>query len=209
MWQAASLTNGTKPDGSDADLKYEPPPNYRDGTGDPYFGGKELAKMAYIGVIANSSSLGMGVQALAVIDRLKPYVESWLTHKSGNKLVYDATWGSIVSCGCAYDDCQGKCTPHCTNGGPPHDCPALGDAGMDFGNAWFNDHHFHYGYHIYAAAVVAAFDPVWGATHLEAVLALIRDVTRVGLEPTRSQPCTLAPFPQCEIRTHAATALYT
>ena len=30
------------------------------------------------------------------------------------------------------------------------------DAGM------YNDHHFHYGYHIYTAAVLARADPAWG-----------------------------------------------
>ena len=30
-----------------------------------------------------------------------------------------------------------------------------GDPGSDFGNSFYNDHHFHYGYFIYTAAVVA------------------------------------------------------
>eukprot|EP00966_Prymnesium_polylepis_P225204 5208955-Prymnesium_polylepis.1 len=132
--------------------------------------------MAYIGVIANSSGVGMHAAAVRVIDRLKPYVESWLEHTSGNALAYDTSWGGLISCGCAYDDCQGTCKPHCTNGGPPDGCPTLGDAGMDFGNAWYNDHHFHYGYHIYAAAVIAAFDAAWGAAKLEAILVLVRDI---------------------------------
>jgi len=42
--------------------------------------------------------------------------------------------------------------------------------------AFYNDHHFHYGYHIYAAAVVAHFDPQWGREHFEQVLLLIRDI---------------------------------
>jgi endo-1,3(4)-beta-glucanase len=41
---------------------------------------------------------------------------------------------------------------------------------------YYNDHHFHYGYHIYAAAAVAHFDGDWGRTHFEEVLLLIRDV---------------------------------
>ena len=39
-----------------------------------------------------------------------------------------------------------------------------------------NDMHFHYGYHIYAAAVVAHFDPEWGKSYFERVLLLIRNI---------------------------------
>jgi len=50
------------------------------------------------------------------------------------------------SCGCLYDgDSQS-----CSNAFP--DCPALGDQGNNFGFSFFNDHHFHLGYHLYAAA---------------------------------------------------------
>lgn len=60
---------------------------------------------------------------------------------------------------------------------------------MDFGNAFFNDHHFHYGYLIYSAAVLTHFDPSWpnqlaNVTHSSShkttlhdlVMALIRDI---------------------------------
>ena len=44
-------------------------------------------------------------------------------------------------------------------------------------NALFpSDHHFHYGYLIYAAAVVANFDYEWGRKYFEEVLLLIRDI---------------------------------
>lgn len=42
--------------------------------------------------------------------------------------------------------------------------------------AFYNDQHFHYGYHIYAAAVVAHFDPDWGRRFYERVLLLIRNI---------------------------------
>ena len=38
----------------------------------------------------------------------------------------------------------------------PNPSPNPNQVGMDFGNAWYNDHHFHYGYYIYAYAVLAA-----------------------------------------------------
>jgi endo-1,3(4)-beta-glucanase len=42
--------------------------------------------------------------------------------------------------------------------------------------AWYNDLHFHYGYHIYGAAVVANFDPEWGMRMFENVTLLVRNI---------------------------------
>jgi endo-1,3(4)-beta-glucanase len=50
-------------------------------------------------------------------------------------------------------------------------CRALG---------WYNDHHYHYGYHVYAAAVVAKHDPAWGAEYFDRVLLYIRDFANPG-----------------------------
>jgi len=81
----------------------------------------------------------------------------------------------MISCGCIYNDCNGNCVPHCDNVGPPN-CPATTDQGMDFGNSYFNDHHFHYGYHIYAAAVITKFRPNWHSTYKEYAMTLVRDI---------------------------------
>lgn len=35
---------------------------------------------------------------------------------------------------------------------------------------YYNDHHYHYGYHLYAAAVTAKFDPEWGRNSFDKVL---------------------------------------
>jgi hypothetical protein len=42
-------------------------------------------------------------------------------------------------------------------------------------SGYYNDHHYHYGYHVYAAAVVAKYDPVWAKQHFDQVLLYIRD----------------------------------
>ncbi len=55
---------------------------------------KMLSKMALIAVIADE--MGMHNEAKVVVERLKPYVESWITQLSGNKIVYDDTWGGLV-----------------------------------------------------------------------------------------------------------------
>lgn len=52
----------------------------------------------------------------------------------------------------------------------------------DFGNGYYNDHHFHYGYHIYAAAIVAKHRPEWGREYYDRVLLYIRDIANPSSE---------------------------
>ena len=51
-----------------------------------------------------------------------------------------------------------------------------GDAGVDFGNTYYNDHHFHYGYHILAAATIGHVDQEWAMANKDYVNLLVRDV---------------------------------
>jgi endo-1,3(4)-beta-glucanase len=53
--------------------------------------------------------------------------------------MYDPTWGGVVT-SWAYDH---------------------KNVDLDYGNAKYNDHHFHYGYWVYTAAVAAKMDPDW------------------------------------------------
>lgn len=50
-----------------------------------------------------------------------------------------------------------------------------GDSGADFGNTFYNDHHFHYGYHVLAAAVIGHLNPAWLPANKDWVNALVRD----------------------------------
>jgi hypothetical protein len=100
-------------------------------------------------------------------------VEIWLTTEAEAKYVYDKSWGGFVNCGCTYKGKgeHGYCSNHF-----PNECPALEDVNEDFGNGFYNDHHFHYGYNIYAAGVVAKHDPVWAANTFDRVLLYVRDI---------------------------------
>lgn len=73
-------------------------------------------------------------------DKMIHLVESILIKKMQGKthwkLEYDSTWGGII---------------------PSTD---------DYGARHYNDHHFHYGYWVYAFAVIATFDPSWLNTHI-------------------------------------------
>lgn len=46
----------------------------------------------------------------------------------------------------------------------------------------YNDHHFHYGYMITAAAVVAKHRPEWAREYYERVLLYIRDIANPSLD---------------------------
>ena len=111
--------------------------------------------MPRLAIIAEE--LGEAALAQQARDRVKPFIEGWLGGTNGDKLVYEQVWGGVCS----------------LNG--------LNDHNADFGNGMYNDHHFHYGYHIYTAAVLAKSDPAWGAQWEDAVLHMISDVA----EPSR------------------------
>ena len=155
------------------DLDFQIPLNYRKGAGDTYFSGKLLSKLARILLIADEVGFPDDSQPKKVdvaLERLKRGVEIWINGTGLSPLLYDRFWGGVVSCGCDFDfDTQG-----CHNRYP--NCPALTDMGENFGAGFYNDHHFHYGYHIYAAAVAAKFDWQWGKQYFERVLLLVRDI---------------------------------
>lgn len=59
-----------------------------------------------------------------------------------------------------------------------------GNDGADFGNTYYNDHHFHYGYHILAAAAIAHLDPTWMQANKAYVNALVRDFANPSTKDT-------------------------
>ena len=126
--------------------------------GDPYFGGKQMAKLARLALIAED--LGEDSLAQQFRDKFQPVLESWLDGTNPDTLLYDTTWGGLVS----------------TNG--------LVDSAADFGMAFYQDHHFHFGYHIYAAAVLAKADPTWGTTYEDKVMHYVRDI----IDPSGGDP---------------------
>ena len=101
--------------------------------GDPYFFGVEIGKIARLALIADQ--VADHSAAHQVREYVKKKLTPWLTGSNSNPLLYDKTWGGLLS----------------TNG--------IKDSGADFGNGRYNDHYFHYGYHVYAAAVVCKEDP--------------------------------------------------
>lgn len=118
------------------------------GFGDTYWEGKHLGKLATLSGVAEAAN-APELQS-GFITELKRRLEEWFTarpNKAQPVFYYDSNWGSLI-------------------GSPP-------SYGSD--NP-LNDHHFHYGYFIRAAAEVARQDPAWAKTWGGMVELLIRDI---------------------------------
>ncbi|TDZ38536.1 putative endo-1,3(4)-beta-glucanase [Colletotrichum spinosum] len=118
-----------------------------------YFSGKALAKFAIL-IVAINDILGDSGLAQSGLNQLKGAFAKFATNQQKFPLVYESAWGGIVS-SATY---------------------VTGNDGADFGNTQYNDHHFHYGYHILAAAAIAHLDPAWMEQNRDYVNALVRDV---------------------------------
>ncbi len=88
-------------------------------------------------------------QCKDAIKRAEGILLPWLKGTNANPLLYDTTWGGLVLQ-------SGLSNPY-----------------ANFGNTYYNDHHFQYGYLAYTAAVIAKFDPGgWCALPLRLGLSL-------------------------------------
>jgi endo-1,3(4)-beta-glucanase len=120
---------------------------------DPYFGGKAVARLGRLAVVADE--LGETTIAAKIRSNMKTYLNKWLgvgTSSSDNTLVYEKSYGGIVS------------------------RSSVGSSGNDYGNYYYNDHHFHYGYFIYAAACIIKKDVDWGNTYKAKIMEIVRDI---------------------------------
>uniref|UniRef100_A0A7S3XS68 glucan endo-1,3-beta-D-glucosidase n=1 Tax=Heterosigma akashiwo TaxID=2829 RepID=A0A7S3XS68_HETAK len=120
------------------------------GAGDPYGAGKQFARMARLALIAEEhGDADSRDQAVATIVE---YMDQWLEGANADPLVYETNWGGIVS------------------------SMGLQSWAADFGNGWYNDHHFHYGYFLYTLAVLIKFDPAYYSKHQGAIDLLLGDI---------------------------------
>lgn len=119
-----------------------------------YYSGKCLSKFASIIYSMNDLLQQQGLAA-AAIAQLQAAFEVFVNNQQPYPLLYDTVWKGVVS-SASY---------------------VTGDSGVDFGNSYYNDHHFHYGYFLHAAAVIGYLDPSWLAVNKDYVNALARDVS--------------------------------
>lgn len=128
--------------------------------------------MGRLALIADE--LGEADTATALRKRLAAQLEEWLTGGGADPLVYEPTYGGLCS----------------ANG--------LADKAADFGGGWYNDHHFHYGYFLYAAAAVGRKDPKWLAKWAPSIGHLVRDIANPS--------CTDELYPQHRFKDWCASA---
>lgn len=103
-----------------------------------YYSGKGLAKFATLLYTLQdlAGNTKIGSAGLAVLEDV---FNVFVNNTQPFPLVYDTVWKGAVS-EASY---------------------LTGNSGYDFGNSYYNDHHFHYGYFVYAAAVIAYLDAEW------------------------------------------------
>ena len=121
---------------------------------------------------AQKASLPTEKEFAKALKTLEQGVQVWIDGTGEAQFLYDVTWGGLVNCGCRYTATDA--TGYCNNTFP--DCPALVDVNKDFGNGFYNDHHFHYAYHLYGAAVAAKLDPEWGRSMFDRLMLYVRDI---------------------------------
>jgi len=107
----------------------------------------KIDKVNYTDLYKSSDSIGVEAGKL-----LHGYLTKFLNGENTDKLVYDRNFGGIIS----------------HNG--------LLNKQEDFGNGWYNDHHFHYGYLLYASAIMAKIDPMFVSNYGSHVDAIFYDV---------------------------------
>lgn len=138
---------------------------YLDEVGDPldqrgsdtYWTGKALGRATRVVEIADQ--LGRTAQRDEALDAVRDVLTDWFTATPGKTeqvFAYDEQWGTLIGYPASY--------------------------GAD---TELNDHHFHYGYYVAAAATLARFDPQWAAEYGGMVDLLIRDANGYDRDETR------------------------
>ncbi|MEX2215267.1 MAG: glycosyl hydrolase [Phycisphaeraceae bacterium] len=136
------------------------------GHGDTYWEGKRLGRLATLSGIAES--LGETALRDGFVSEIKQRLESWFTATPGSPgkdqpvFYYNRNWGTLIGSKPSYGS----------------DLP-------------LNDHHFHYGYFIRAAAEVARVEPAWAAKWAPMVELVIRDIASLDRKDA------MFPFMRC------------
>lgn len=135
---------------------------------DTYGQGLTLNRMAQALMLADKMGPSTSHLRNFFLTNLRNVLNDWFTYTPGEQRRYFTYWDANT----ARSNCWGALIGYDTS----------------FGSQYLTDHHYHYGYFIYAAAVVASFDTNFKNTHGNTVDMIIREVN----SPNRNDP--LFPF---------------
>lgn len=126
-----------------------------------YYSGKILAKYAWVLYVCQYV-LGNSDLVNTLLPKMKTAISRFTSNSQQLPLEYDQTWYGVISSGTSSED---------------------------FGNSYYNDHHFHYSYHVIAAAIVAKVDQDAGSgTWLSENRSWVEDLLRDYANPNASDP---------------------
>jgi len=117
-------------------------------SGNPYRAGKVIAKLANMLPVADNLNDSLVKEGLLI--KLKALLSDWFTYSNseeGKYFAYDQTW-----------------------------CGLEGMKDDEFYSYNYNDHHFHFGYFIYSAAILAMYDDDFVKDYGQMVNLLIKDI---------------------------------
>ncbi|CCH42381.1 putative secreted protein [Wickerhamomyces ciferrii] len=121
-----------------------------------YTAGKFLDKYAYMLLVIDEIIQDDSVRN-STLERLKDAFDIFLQNEQEFSLMYDTRYKGVTST-----------------------AAQNGDTGADYGGPYYNDHHFHYGYFVHAAAVIGYVDAKqggsWAQDNKDWVNSLVRDV---------------------------------
>jgi endo-1,3(4)-beta-glucanase len=121
-----------------------------DAGADSYSFGKQVGRAAELLLIAEA--LGETASADQLRQAIEAPLSQWFQGKNPDAFKYDKTYGGIVT------------------------SKGIASSSADYGNGWYNDHHFHYGYFLFAVGAVSKGDPAFAAEYQAQILDLIRDI---------------------------------
>lgn len=114
---------------------------------DTYWTGKALGRAAQVANIAQLT--GNATARDSLVGAMRTRLSDWFTASPGEtarSFWYNTAWGTLIG------------------------YPASYGSDTDL-----NDHHFHYGYFVVAAATVAQYDPGWAQRYAEMVTTVVKD----------------------------------
>ncbi len=122
---------------------------------DTYWSGKGMQKAAVLAPIAEQA--GDPIARERFLDVVRGNLEDWLDARTGDRFfAYDPIWRTMLGTPDSFNLAQEM-----------------------------NDHHFHYGYHVLSAALVAMYDRAWAESYAGMIELLIRDVANWDRADTR------------------------